>query len=121
MIRELKRDIEKHTREIAQLTKALRAIEALEAAHPETLDATERQGKLKASATVPSYPEATHAVLKKAPRGQTVREILNALSKAGRPIETSKPYRTIYKVLRGRSDLFEKSNGKWRAREESQQ
>lgn len=110
MIRALKHDLDKVTREAARLTHAIRALEALDSQEARQADKV----KLKGGGPLVnmSYPDAARATLQKANRALTVREILDAMAKQGRPVTTSNPYRTLYKVLRDRTDVVNEG-GKW--------
>lgn len=111
-IRELKRDLSLLNRKVAKVTAAIRALESLE----DDLigDPSSTTGKVTPGSL--NYPEAARAVLEKTNKALGVRQILEAMEKAGRPVATSKPYRTLYKVLKSHPEMFANVGGKWEAK-----
>lgn len=109
-IRELKKELAAVNRKATQIAAAIRALEVLEGA----VAGDGENGKVKPLTAGQSYPTATLAILEKAPRPLSVRQILDTFEKNNYPIATTKPYRTIYKVLKSHPDMFVNVRGKWR-------
>ncbi|MBZ5557409.1 MAG: hypothetical protein LAO77_09075 [Acidobacteriia bacterium] len=118
-LRELKRDLEKVNREASRIMHAIRALQALDGQADTSVTASPKP-KAKGALVGLNYPEAAHLVLSKTPP-LSVNDLLDQMAKGGCPVSTSKPYRTIYKVLRSHEkDLFERGTGsKWTARKET--
>ena len=56
-------------------------------------------------------------VIRSAGTGVRIPKILDRLAKNGFPVETSSPYRTLYKLL-STDDRFVNADGKWKLKVE---
>lgn len=112
-VRDLKRELDTVNRHAARLVNAIRALEILDGLEPEKTE----KGKSKAGTLAGmNYPDAAKSLMEKSnKRSHSVRDLLDAMAQQGNPVATTKPYRTLYKVLRSRDDIFENDGtGKWR-------
>jgi hypothetical protein len=65
-----------------------------------------------------SYPDAIRLILKSSREPMSVNDLLDRFAASGRPVKTSYPYRTVYKVLRTHEELIENvGGGRWKAKE----
>jgi hypothetical protein len=97
-------------RDIAKATyeKLRSAVFALESLQPPTVSSTAR----------PDYRGAITQVLNDG-AALEVKQINQRLTRLGRAITTTDPYRTVYKVLRAHADVFERQGSKWRLKKAS--
>lgn len=115
---EAQSDLTDAQRRVESLTPLVRAFEAFIKTAGVTVPAPAVAPQPEANRLPDTYPEAARVILKSAGGPLSVNELLERFAASGRPVNTSYPYRTIYKVLRTHEDLFENvGNGRWKVKE----
>jgi hypothetical protein len=115
-LRELKLELEEVTHRAKALKTAIQALEAVD--ERKGVPHKETKPKPKGPLAELNNPEAVRTILSRSNRSLSVGELLEVLEKQGHPITTTNPYQTIFKVLRGRPELFLNEGGKWRLKME---
>jgi hypothetical protein len=108
-LKELRDELILLKRRTARVESAIRALEALNA--PD--DSETKPATSKGALGTLSYPEAARAILNKANRPLRIAELLARMERGGRPIQTTGPYRTLYRVLRDHPAMFVNRSGLW--------
>lgn len=122
--RELQADLVKAQKEVANAQKRVdtllplvRAYEAFLQAQGQQISAVVTTLPLADASAKPDYKAVARSILAGAPRPLTVNEILDRFEAIGKPVTTTDPYRTVFKLLSRHDDVFENiGGGKWRAK-----
>lgn len=122
--RELQADLVEAQEEVANAQKRVdtllplvRAYEAFLQAQGQQISAVVTTLPLAEESAKPDYKAAARSILTGAPKPLTVNEILDRFEAIGKPVTTTDPYRTVFKLLSRHDDLFENiGGGKWRVK-----